>query len=570
MLVRWVRAVVVRPWLRIPLAVALLMVGLAPVGIPIMSDTSWRSVRPAVGAPASSLPSAKPFQYQSEAGSHGNTLVQRSDDGGHTWHAVAAIPQAVTQLEPVRGDERQVYARSGDTIWVSDDGGSSWARAASLASRPLSMAVSSGAGGSVFAGTESLGLYRSNDGGASWQAVESAALSKGNNAPLAVTALSINADDEQVLYAATAIWLGTSSVRLTPLGIYISVDGGREWLQMQPADLGAPATKGLEPVVRHPLAVVAIQETGRVLVELKSNSELLSLLNSGKASERAAAARAIGLIGDRHTVPLLLRGLADADPAAGQQAAEAVGRIGDASAVPALIQMISSGPDEVRGRAALTLGMLKAEQAVPALAGMLHSAGPGAKRAAAESLEAIGTPEAIGALMAPLSDREMTPARHAAMIGLESAGKAAVTPLATALKDSNADVRAHAAEVLGWLKPAEATQALADALSDPVSAVRSQAAWALGEVATPQARQALAAALASEADATARPVLESAFERADTVARGSRSAEMTWGGAFLSALANIPPTRWTFLGLVMLLAVALLWLGPRTFNPLKT
>ena len=487
MLVRWVRAVVVRPWLRIPIAVALLMVGLAPVGIPIMSDTSWKSVRPAVESPASSQPSAKPFQYQADAEPNGNTFVQRSDDGGATWHAVAAIPQAVTQLEPVRGDERLVYARSSDSVWVSSDGGASWARAASLASRPLSMAVSSGAGGPVFVGTESLGLLRSNDGGASWQAEYSAALSKGTGLPLAVTALSINPDDEQVLYAATAIWLGTSTVHLTPLGIYISLDGGREWLPMQAADLRVPATKGLEPVRGRPMAVVAIRDTGRDLVELKSDPELRSFLGSAKASVRASAARAIGLIGDRNAVPMLMQGLEDADPVAGQRAAEAIGRIGDVSAVPGLIQMVGSGADDVRGRAALALGMLKAEQAVPALASLLRSAGPGNKRAAAEALAAIGTPGAIGALMEPLytealSDGDMTPARHAAMIGLESAGKAAVAPLAAGLEASDADVRAHAAEVLGWIGSAEATQALAKALSDPVPAVRSQAAWALGEV----------------------------------------------------------------------------------------
>ena len=47
-----------------------------------------------------------------------------------------------------------------------------------------------------------------------------------------MTALAIDPEDEQIVYAATNIWLGTSTAHLTPLGVAVSVDGGRQWLQL--------------------------------------------------------------------------------------------------------------------------------------------------------------------------------------------------------------------------------------------------------------------------------------------------------------------------------------------------
>ncbi len=120
------------------------------------------------------------------------------------------------------------------------------------------MAVALGTPGLVFVGTESRGLLRSNDGGASWQPVDSTVLSGGHAAPLAVTALAIDPEDEQIVYAATNIWLGTNTAHLTPLGVAVSVDGGRQWLQLSHALFGDAPLQRLEPVAGQPLAVVTV------------------------------------------------------------------------------------------------------------------------------------------------------------------------------------------------------------------------------------------------------------------------------------------------------------------------
>ena len=159
----------------------------------------------------------------------------------------------------------------------------------------------------MFVGTESVGLLRSNDSGASWQPVESAVLSGGNAAPLAVTALATDPGDEQIMYAATGIWLGTSTTRLTSLGVAVSVDGGQQWIQMSTAGLSDPPVQRLEPVAGRPLAVLAVNSAGSNVVALKMSPELSALLQSDNPAVRASAARAIELIGDPATQATMYR-----------------------------------------------------------------------------------------------------------------------------------------------------------------------------------------------------------------------------------------------------------------------
>jgi HEAT repeat protein len=314
-----------------------------------------------------------------------------------------------------------------------------------------------------------------------------------------VTALVIDSQDEQIVYAATNIWLGTNTAHLTPLGVAVSVDGGRQWLLLSRAQLGDAPVQHLAPVAGKPLTVLAVSSTGSSeTVRLALSPELLGLLLDGNPAVRASAARAIGLIGDVAALPNLLQGLTDPDALAGQRMAEAIGRFGDHSTRAYLLHVLATGPVGARTNAALALGLLASPVAVPGLAVLLNTGDPGAQRAAAEALAAIGTPSAIAALMAPLADPQRTSARHAATGGLEIAGQRAVAPLVVALLDANAVVRANAAEMLGWVQPiedsgqsAEAAAGLARLLSDLDPTVRIQAAWALQQMHTQPARVAL-------------------------------------------------------------------------------
>ena len=564
----WLRTLANRPSMRIGLAVILIIVGLAPIGVPILSDSSWRtpSDRDAqITAPA--VPQPQAFVYRTGADAGDFTRVERSDDGGKTWYAVASIPANVAELIATPGDEQIVYGRSEGAVWMSRDGGETWSLAGELPSRPLSLAVMSKAAGAVLVGTESAGLAISRDGGGSWQVVADPTLNLNGTASVAVTALEINPEDETIVYATTAVWLGTSSVRLTPVGTFVSVDGGRLWLQMDALPLNGGVGTDIDAVTQKPTTVLVENSLGVQTQELKMSPELVEELNNADAAVRSSVARVLGLLGDRAAVQPLLDHLNDPDVLTGDRVAEALGRLGGVgSAAPisaSLTEALESDQEAVRARAAYGLGLLKLEAAVEPLAWRLGADSPMVARRAAEALASIGTPDAMAALTIPLADTELTPARHAAMTGLELAGDPATGALVSAMGSGTRSLRAHAAEMLGYIKPAAAVGPLAAALQDVEPAVRGQAAWALGEIASPEAQSALARAGTQTTDVATKTAIAAAQQRAEQATVGLRP-DAVFGDGFFGQLSNVPATSWTFFGLALVLALALLILAPRT------
>ena len=557
-----INSVLTRSWLRIGLAVALLVVGLAPIGVPIISDSSWRASQP--GPETATVEATQPFMYRAEESSDGTSRIQRSNDEGLTWQNVAAIPFPVSELVAVAGNEQVVYARGQSALWVSENAGATWSQTASLPSRPVALAVTGEKTGTVFAGTESMGLLRSNNRGQSWQSLDSPAFSAGGAAPWGITALSINPEDEHIVYAAAGFWLGTSQAHFNPLGLFTSVDGGTHWFEISRAALGSAPVEKIEPVPGEPLAAVAVDATGNHRFAIGLSETLLASLDDPDPGARAAAARTIGLVGDRAAVTVLLEALQrDTDILAGEQIAGALGRLGDRSAVPALLEALGNGDEAVQARSAYALGLLGAQEAVPLLARTLEMGMPMAQRRAAEALAAVGTPEAIAVLQTPLANAQMTSARNAAMLGLEMAGARAVGSLAQALGDQNPALRTNAAEMLGWLKAGQATPELSRALADADTAVRAQAAWALGEIGTTEARQALAGALPSESNLEVRQASQAALDRTGAPSRGVSIVGPGWAAGLLGVLATIPVGKWAFMILATAVAVFVLMAGSR-------
>lgn len=548
-----------RQWLRISLAVVVLMLGMAPVGLPILSDANWRSSA-GLGAEARSGDAAA-FRYQWGVEPGGETRVERSDDGGETWHRVAALPAAVRELEAVGGQESTVFARSDDALWVSEDGGETWARSNALTSRLTAMAVSHRNPGLIYAGTESSGLLRSNDSGATWQPVGGSDLLLGGSGAMSVGDVALNPDDEQIVYAATGVWLGTSSVRLAPLGVFMSVDGGREWFVMERASLGAEMVLGLEPVAGSPALVRVHDASGERVTSLVLAGGLRNALEADSPVRRAAAARAIALVGDRSALTALVARLDDPDPIAGERIVEAIAALGGREHLPALREALRSDDEAVRARAAHGIGLMGDADSVDELSEVLHSHAPMAARQAAEALGAIGSPEALDTLVGALGDGDSEATRHVALIGLTKAGQTATAPLEVALSSDDTTLRTNAAQALGWLKSAAAMDALIAALDDPDARVRSEAAWALGELGTDKARIALARATESETDADARRAAEAALARAELTA-GKITESIRPDLIILRLLSQTTPTRWTAFALGVILALALLFAPP--------
>jgi HEAT repeat protein len=568
MIKQGVRWIVERPWVRMGLAVVLLIIGLASVGAPVLSDNTLRRALATGTAPAVAPTYTFRFSNQPD----GTAQIQRSAGSSQNWAKVAALPEAVQQLVATgRNGQQAVYARTNDAIWRSQDAGANWAKAQGLPGKPLSLAASQETSGILAAGTAESGLFLSNDGGDSWRSA-GGSLAIAGPGSLAVPAVAFNPADEQMIYATAEMLIPTPEGSHSSQYAFVSPDGGRRWFQMQGAGVaGTPAASAtasavsggqILPTAGQPLAITLAGKDGAQKFTVTNAQGLVSGLDDPDPVTRAATARMIGLSGQHDLAPALMQDLRDGDLAAGQQVAVALGRLGNTAVAPDLMKALQDRDEAVRGRAALALGQLKYEAAVPELGRMLQNDGPLARGQAAAGLAVIGSPAAVAALMPPLGDAQMTAGRQAAMQALEDVGQPAVSQLTAALQSANDVIRVNAAETLGWIRSPEAVASLSQALRDQSTDVRSQAAWALGQIGTAPAQQALAQAMTGVQDQATRQAAGQALAQAQRTNAERSAVVVTPLTALGSALTQIPASRWTLLFLVVALSAVLLAIKP--------
>jgi HEAT repeat protein len=123
-------------------------------------------------------------------------------------------------------------------------------------------------------------------------------------------------------------------------------------------------------------------------------AEVRAALHRPEPLERAAAARALGRIGDPDAADELEPLLRDGDDHVCRLAAESLGRIGNPSAVPALASALDDASDLVALAVIVALGRLHDPRAVPALARVLRSGHAPLAGHAARALALIGGPAA--------------------------------------------------------------------------------------------------------------------------------------------------------------------------------
>lgn len=141
------------------------------------------------------------------------------------------------------GDANIIYLAEMNHISISHDGGKSWNPApASPPSRVTALAVNPSDVNEVFAGTESMGLYESTDGGNTW-ASRNEGLGLDPGVRLTVTAIAIDPSNTDRVYLATGEWIGTSEATLTPLGIKLSSDRGLTWQPMTMVPVTSATTR---------------------------------------------------------------------------------------------------------------------------------------------------------------------------------------------------------------------------------------------------------------------------------------------------------------------------------------
>jgi phycocyanobilin lyase alpha subunit len=163
---------------------------------------------------------------------------------------------------------------------------------------------------------------------------------------------------------------------------------------------------------------------------------------------RRNAARALGKLGDRRSVPGLLRSLGCSDYYVREAAAQSLGMLGDSSAIPALMELLAGGlaaAQQVPGRPHLTqpceavveaLGSLQAKEAVPLIEPFIDHPMPKVQYAALRAMYQLTGDDAYGQrLMAGLQNEDLKWRR----VVLADLGAIGYLPAASAIARTSAE-----------------------------------------------------------------------------------------------------------------------------------
>ena len=440
------------------------------------------------------------------------------------------------------GDVR-LFAGTRSALFYSDDGGRQWNKSLPVPAS-ISALVAADAN-TVYAGTTTVGVFKSTDAGRSWEpSVEGLGLAAGQ--AVDVTALAGDPREPGVLYAAVDYVLGGTHVHSSAQGTFVTVDAGESWQPLAgPVFPEAQRASALVPVSGRSLSILAVTPAGLQAYQ-PDVSASMAALEDANALARARAARLLGLARARDASHRLLAALADSDPAVSLAAANALGHINDPANAGDLLVALDHPEEQVRLGAARALGLMKNEPAVKPLGTMLLTGRGAEVSVAAEALGRVGSSAAVDPLLAALADAELTPRRHAALGVLESMGDTVVEPLAAMLAvNREPAARRNAAEALGWIASPRATSALVAALKDRDEAVRRQAAWALGETGDPAARAALQRAASRDDSALVQAEAQTALEQ--LAATPLSEAVASQPASLAAALHRLQPVRWLVL-----------------------
>jgi hypothetical protein len=157
------------------------------------------------------------------AGTVGEGLF-KSEDYGDSWTSVPGLPATVQGLNVDPRNNQELFAATTNGIYRSEDAGQTWLRVLDLPA--WSITIFGGASQVVYATTKRQGVYKSLDGGRSWEAKNHGITDSqmGRSAPVI-----IDPEHSEVLY------VGSEGGG----GVFKSTDGGDTWL---PVNLGLSDT----------------------------------------------------------------------------------------------------------------------------------------------------------------------------------------------------------------------------------------------------------------------------------------------------------------------------------------
>jgi HEAT repeat protein len=234
-----------------------------------------------------------------------------------------------------------------------------------------------------------------------------------------------------------------------------------------------------------------------------------------EATQAAALASVLALLGGPESLDRLRALLSADDPGTRRAALQALGRIGGARAAATAAVALADEDSEVQVAAAHVLGRLRDEQGgVPGARELLqavHSEHAHVRAAVARALGHTGLTRAVDPLSELLADQDSGVAIAAVEALGQLAGAQLGTRIRAALVHPDREVVKAALRALSGVRDADAPEQLIAALNHEAWDVRQLSAELIGESGMTHARPALAAQLARETDDLARSALTEAL-----------------------------------------------------------
>lgn len=241
--------------------------------------------------------------------------------------------------------------------------------------------------------------------------------------------------------------------------------------------------------------------------------KLYSYLRAADPLIRLRAVEVLGRIGEKRSIPYLIKLLSDRDPRVARASIFALGIMHAENAVGPLLSASRAGELETKCTIADALGRIGGEEAVSKLKEWLQDFDSNVRVCAATALGRTGRPEAASALLIALHDPDPRVLERSILaLGSFRTARAAkgILPL---LEHESPRVRAAAARSLRWMEEKSASRILPKLLVDDDYAVVIQAAKALGRFGEKRAVSRLGAVVRKHPLAHVRMEALKALER---------------------------------------------------------
>ncbi|QHN08352.1 HEAT repeat domain-containing protein [Methanothermobacter sp. THM-2] len=215
-------------------------------------------------------------------------------------------------------------------------------------------------------------------------------------------------------------------------------------------------------------------------------------------SVRAAAARALGNIGDPRTVEHLITSLEDPDIDVRVSALRALALLRDERAADAVEGYLNDPLEDIRKNAITTLAELDPDRGLREVLAALNDRSWVVRKVAARVIRKLGDEKCLENLIDKLNDPDME-VRRQIILAVVNLGEVAVDPLLERLSEPSWQTRAVLVEALGEIGSRRAVPHLKRMVSgrkrDENRYVRGKVAEALGLIGDPDALESLIEAL---------------------------------------------------------------------------